>query len=91
MKYGTKVCFFRGKSYPSNMSQGSNSSPFDLGKSTPSSGKFAGSQSAVQLLLHTFHGSKIRLNSRSFYSSLKEPQMVPFGIRRTSRTHYRFL
>ncbi|GFW88286.1 hypothetical protein TNCV_820421 [Trichonephila clavipes] len=75
------------------MSQGSNSSPFDLGNSPPSSGELDGSQSVVQLLLRNFHGSKIRLNSRTQYHcrglkrfpEVKSPQ---FGIRLNSRTQY---
>ncbi|GFX31758.1 uncharacterized protein TNCV_170911 [Trichonephila clavipes] len=40
---------------------------FTLGNSTPSLGEFAGSKSTAQLLLRNFHGSKIRLTSRTKY------------------------
>ncbi|GFW77211.1 hypothetical protein TNCV_2726411 [Trichonephila clavipes] len=39
---------------------------FTLGNSTQSRGELAGSKSTVQLLLHDFHGSKIRLTSRTW-------------------------
>ncbi|GFX35280.1 hypothetical protein TNCV_100871 [Trichonephila clavipes] len=52
------------------MSQGSNSSPFDLGNNTRNSDELAGSQSTVQLLLRNFHGFKIRLNSRTQYQCI---------------------